>query len=69
MGTFYTLGGSCNFNSRAQQSGARFGNRDVVPVAAMQSQPRERQMYVTILAPGGPPQVHTCDLHLLLYWA
>ena len=33
------------------------GNRDVAPVAALQSRPRERQMYVTVLAPGDPPQV------------
>ena len=45
---------------RAQRSGARPGDRDVAPVAALQSRPRERQMYVTVLVPGCPPQVcHT----------
>ena len=44
-------------NCRAQRSGARLGNCDVAPVAALQSSPRERQMYVTVLAPGAPPQV------------
>ena len=41
---------------RAQRSGARLGNRDVAPVAAFQSRPRERQMYVTVLVPGGPAE-------------
>ena len=36
---------------------AKLGNRDVVPVAALQSQPRECQLYVMVLAPRGPPQV------------
>ena len=40
---------------QAQQSRARLGNRDVVPVAALQSRPRECQMYVTVLVPGSPP--------------
>ena len=56
-------------NCQVQQSGARLGNRDVAPsgdltrwywVAVLQSWPQERQMYVTVLASGGPPQVwHT----------
>ena len=29
---------------------AQLGNRDVAPVAALQSQPRECQMHVTVLA-------------------
>ena len=37
-----------------QQSEARLSNRDVAPVAALQSRPQERQMYVTVLAPGIP---------------
>ena len=53
----------------------RLGNRDIAPggdvtwwylVAALQSRPRERQMYVMVLAPGGPSKFGTCDLHLLL---
>ena len=50
-------------------SAARLGNRDVAPggdvtwwyfAAVLQSRPRECQMYVTVLAPGGPWQVwHT----------
>ena len=45
----------CQLNyCRAQRSGARLGNRDVAPVTALQSRPRERQMYVTVLVPGGP---------------
>ena len=45
----------------------RLANRDVAPVAALQSWPRERQMYVTVLDPGGPPcKFGTRDLHLLL---
>ena len=56
-------------------SAARLGNRDVAPdgdvmrwylVATLQSQPRERQMYVTVLVPGGPRNFGTRDLHLLL---
>ena len=35
-------------------------------VAALQSRPRERQIYVTVLAPGGPRKFGTRDLHLLL---
>ena len=50
----------------------QLGNRDVAPsgdvapggdvtrwylVGVLQSRPRERQMHVTVLAPGGPPQV------------
>ena len=63
------------YNCRAQQSGARLGNRDVAPggditqwylVAALQSRPRERQMYVTVLAPRGPDKFGTRDLHLTL---
>ena len=60
-------------------SAARLGNRDIAPggdvtrwylVAALQSQPREHQMYVTVLAPRGlPQQFGTRDLHLLLAWA
>ena len=50
-------------------------SRDVVPggdvtrwylVAALQSRPRERQMYVTVLAPRGLRKFGTRDLHLLL---
>ena len=37
---------------RAQQ---RLVERDVAPVAVLQSWPREHQMYVTVLVPGGPP--------------
>ena len=40
---------------QAQRSGARLGNRDIAPVATLQSRPQERQMYVTVLAPGGLP--------------
>ena len=36
-------------------SAARLGNRDVAPVAVLQSRPQEHQMYITILVPGGPP--------------
>ena len=36
-------------------SAVRVGNHDVVPVATLQSRPREHQMYVTVLVPGGPP--------------
>ena len=52
------------FNCRAQRSGVRLGNRDVAPVAALQSWPRECQMYVTVLAPRGPCKFGTRDLHL-----
>ena len=41
------------------------GNRDVV-YTALQSQPRERQMYVMVLAPGVPHKFGTHDLRLLL---
>ena len=50
---------------RAQRSGARLGNRDVV-YTALQSRPRDRQMYVKVLAPGGPRKFGTRDLYLLL---
>ena len=36
-------------------STAKLGNRDVAPVVVLQSRPREHQMYVTVLVPGGPP--------------
>ena len=52
---------------QAQQSGARLANRDVAPVAALQSWLRERQTYVMVLDPEGPPcKFGTHDLHLLL---
>ena len=53
----------------------RLGNRDVAPggdvmwwylVAALQFRPRERQIYVVVLAPGAPCKFGTRDLHLLL---
>ena len=52
----------------------RLGNRDVAPgvdvtqwylVAALQSRPQERQIYVMVLAPGDPCKFGTRDLHLL----
>ena len=46
---------SCTLSCRAQRSGARLGNRDVAPVAALQSRPRECQMHVTVLTPGDLP--------------
>ena len=42
-------------NCRAQRNKARLGNRDVAPVAVLQSRPREREMYVMVLATGDPP--------------
>ena len=56
-----------NFYCRAQRSRARLGNRDVVPVAGLQSRPRECQMYVTILAPGAPPQVWIDDIEVQVF--
>ena len=45
------------YNCRAQGNGVRLGNRDVAPIATLQSWPQEDQMYVMVLAPGAPPQV------------
>ena len=57
------------FAKRSEAERGLLGNRDVAPggdvtrwylEAALQSRPRERQIYVTVLAPRGPPQVwHT----------
>ena len=46
-------------------STVKLDNRDVAPVATLQSRPRERQMYVTVLAPGAC-NFGTRDLYLLL---
>ena len=44
-------------------SAARLGNRDVAPIAVLQSRPRERQMYVTVLVPRTPRKFGTRDFH------
>ena len=36
--------------------------------SALQSRPRERQMYVTVLAPGGPPAI-LAHVIFICYWA
>ena len=60
-----------------QQSGVRLGNCDVVPggditlwylVATLQSWPQERQMYVTVLDPGGSP-ASLARVIFICYWA